>query len=189
MKVDSVCAAVGLALLVSGCATQNVDSNLVFHCTFDNEQSVCNPEMGLPGKANGAKFVEGKEGKALYVPAHAAVAEFPFPNGLPTDCGTIEFWAKIESGKPTFTAGGDPYLFAFVDDKTSEIVFEMHFNANNGCGKSGIVFGMPGKDGDASFVSGNSYARILGEKTVCGWHQYVLSWSTAKDTSAVTFLY
>jgi len=136
MKMNSVCTAVGLVLLATGCVSQKADPNLVFHCTFDDVQSILSPAAGLPGKVDGAKFVDGKFGKALYVPAYAAAAEFPFPNGLPSECGTIEFWAKLEGGKPTFTSSGDPYLFAFVDDKTSDIVFETHFNANNGCGKS-----------------------------------------------------
>lgn len=83
--------AISALLGVSGCRTVQRGSDLIFHCTFDDDASILTPEVGSAGVINGATYRDGKIGKALYVPAKSAVATFPFPEGLPTEQGTIEF--------------------------------------------------------------------------------------------------
>ena len=73
-------------------AASNGDG-LVFHCTFEDEQSISAPAAGSAGEFKGGKFVEGKEGRALRVPAYTSCAKFNLPEGTLGQAGTIEFWA------------------------------------------------------------------------------------------------
>ena len=169
--------AISAGVVLAGCVYFQRDPDLVFHCTFDGDASIRSPKAGSAGTIAGATYREGKIGKALYVPAKSAVATFPFPEGLPTEQGTIEFWGKIEDRKEVFSHAGDPYMFSFVNSRGG-IVFEFHFNSNNGSGKSGIIFGLPGGDGCASYVGGSRYSAILGSEDTFGWHHYEVSWNS-----------
>lgn len=173
--------ALSAGVVLAGCVYFQRDTDLVFHCTFDGDASIRSPKAGSAGTIAGATYREGKIGKALYVPAKSAVATFPFPEGLPTEQGTIEFWGKIENESPTYRDGCDPYFFIVTKDgaKGWPVVFELNFNANNGCGASGLFCGM--SYGRAVNVRGrgNSYAAILGEKDPKGWHLYRVVWNLA----------
>ena len=168
--------------IVCGCATERQDSDLVFHCKFDSLYDIEHPTVGAPGTAKGAEFVEGKVGKALFVPAYISVAEFPFPDGIPSDEGTIEFYAKLGTDRDFFRDGVDPYFFIVEKESANgwPIVFEMNFNANNGCGQSGLFCGM--SFGKAVVVPGRSrrwscrYCDIIGAQDTFGWHLYRICW-------------
>ena len=180
MKFVGSCA-ISALLGVTGCWTVQQDPDLVFHCTFDDDAAILSPKVGPGGAVKGATYRDGKIGKALYVPAKSSVATFPFPEGLPAEQGTIEFWGKIENDKASYGDGCDPYLFIVTKDGATgwPVVFELNFNANNGCGASGLFCGM--SYGRAVNVQGrgNSYASILGEENPKGWHQYRVVWKTS----------
>lgn len=73
----------------------------------------------------------------------------------------------------------EPFIVTKDGAKGWPVVFELNFNANNGCGASGLFCGM--SYGRAVNVRGrnSSYASILGEEDPKGWHQYRVVWKTS----------
>ena len=169
-----------LATVASGClCNAKIDSDLVFYSKFDSVADVERPTVGPAGVACGAEFVEGKSGRALFVPAYVAAAEFLFPEGLPANEGMIEFDAKLGAATQRFRDGCDPFLF-HVKKEHSEgwpIVLELNFNANNGCGQSGMFCGMPFGRAIVIPCRSGRYADMLGEEDTFGWHRYRVCWN------------
>lgn len=170
-------------LLAAGCTTVKTPDHLVYYSKLDSATDITAPTVGQAGIVDGAKFVQGKNGNALYAPAGwKNTVSVPFPNGLSRK-GCIEFDAKIENPQPNFGTGADPYLFAFGRKSTNKgdlvPVMNMCFNSNNGGGGSGLLF--LGIFNYQIITSPNScgcnrYEYIL-PKDPKGWHHYKVVWN------------
>ena len=173
----------GMAMVLSGCLTAGSAKHLVYYSKLDSAADVTNPTVGQAGRVDGAKFVEGNEGNALYAPAGSKnTVEVLFPNGLGRK-GCIEFDAKIENPRPRFGSGADPYLFVFSRKSTQHgdlvPVMNMRFNSNNGSGGSGLLF-----LGEFNYqiitspdnLGCNRYSDVLIDEPN-GWHHYKLVWN------------
>ena len=152
-------------------------AKLVYRSTLDSPEAITSPLVGENGTCANATFVEGKVGKALSVPAGTSVASIPFPNGLPPERGTIEFWAKLPGNKTTFGAGGDPMLVHISHGATAGNFAWIEFNSNNGSGRGGVGASIGGVGiYSGSYLGSSAYSSILGEK-VADWHHYALVWN------------
>lgn len=170
----------GMVMLFSGCQSTK---HLIYYSKFDSATDVLSPTIGQAGTVDGAEFVPGLIGNALYAPAGAKnTVTVPFPNGLSRK-GCIEFDAKIENPRSHFGSGADPYLFVFSRKSTRHgdlvPVMNMRFNSNNGSGGSGLLFlgefnyqVITNPDG----LRCNRYADVLPEDPN-GWHHYKLVWN------------
>ena len=165
-----------LHLTVVAVADQNPKANLVYRSTLDSESAVTSPVVGASGTCTDATFVDGKFGKALYVPAHTGVARIPLSDGLPTTKGCIGFWAKLQEGKSTFGDGGDPiFLRILRADEKEFSTFE--YNSNNGGGGGGVWSRLPGLSIASHECSWTmNYSTVLGED-YASWHHYALVWN------------
>ena len=152
-------------------------AQLVYRSTLDSDDAIREPLVGEHGTCANATFVEGKMGMALSVPAGTSVASIPFPDGLPAERGTIEFWAKLNGNKVTFSDGGDPMLLHFSRVSTSEHFGWIEFNANNGGGRGGIGASIGGVGLYSNgYLDSHDYSSIMGDK-VSDWHHYALVWN------------
>ena len=160
---------------------------LVFHCTFDDEAAVTSPAVGPAGKLELGTIAQGrgKEGNgALLVQPGVAGAHFEFPAGTFGKEGTIEFWAKFESGKTEFSSGGDPrFLVLATSDGREFGGFE--FASNDGAGNSGLCATYAGihcfsKTGYSYMMA---YSDVFKGEDFNGWHHYEMVW-TAERISA-----
>ncbi len=155
------------------------EEGLVYWCTFDSEEAIVNPAVGPGGEVENVSFVPGKVGDALRVSACSVAAVIPFPAGTLREKGCIEFWAKTENPRPFFTDKGDPHFFDIDFTEGSGMGgFHLAYNANNGCGNSGLCGGCP--VGLLTTHSGYSwqmpYENVLRPGTVSAWHHYALVW-------------
>ena len=152
-------------------------AQLVYRSTLDSADAIKDPLVGEHGTCANATFVEGKIGMALSVPAGTSVASIPLPHGLPAERGTIEFWAKLNGSKTTFSDCGDPLFVDFLNATTSERFGGIEFNANNGTGQGGIGAAFPGVGlYSGGYLDSHAYSSILGDK-VSDWHHYALVWN------------
>ena len=161
---------------------KSVTGQLVYRCSFDSEAAVTNPAKGAPGTCNGATFVDGKYGSALHVPAHTTASEIPFPEGMPTNAGCVEFWAKIDSGKDKYGERGDPSLFrVYNGTNVHDPILDLSFNSNDGSDHSGIVaILLPARGAFTSASARTSpqpYAPLFANGDTYGWHHYALVWN------------
>ena len=150
---------------------------LVYRSTLDSVDAITSPLVGGNGTCCGATFVDGKFASALHVPAGTCVASIPLPQGLPRDRGCIEFWARLEGNKLTFSDGGDPMFLYFSRTDTAQHFGWIEFNLNNGVGRGGLGanMGSVGLYTDNCFSAG-AYSAILSDK-VADWHHYALLWN------------
>lgn len=166
-----------------------VPPELVYRTSFDSVASVENPTVGPTGTCNNASFVDGKFGKAMYVPVNTLRARIPLPNGLPVASGCIEFWAKINTTQSTFADGGCPTFFAAITQVAMEQSDHgwypsavMGFNSNNGGGKGGLTATLSGYGGLAPYSYLDNRAREFSAYFAIGtqtnWHHYALVWNT-----------
>lgn len=156
------------------------DDGLVFYCTFDDEAAITSPAVGPHGIFHKGEFHEGKNGRALYLPAHTSGAKFAIPEGTIGSAGTIEFWAKV-GDNGTFSDGGCPRFFQiYLSEPRGEI--SQDWNVNNGNGGSGLTFRLDGLHAMASShsVEYSDYNRSSYRRTSLtppqGWHHYALVW-------------
>ena len=151
---------------------------LLYHCTFDDAQSVERPAAGPSGKLLGGEFVPGKVGNALFVKARTPAAEVPFPTGLMQPEGCIEFWGKIPGAtkETRYPDGGNPTFFAMKVGKWVNTFVK--YTANDGFGTGGLHADLPGSAYVSSLPSWGGSARypeFLGDPAA--WHHYALVWS------------
>ena len=188
-----------IAISARKIAANGHDDGLVFYCTFDDEAAVTSPAVGPTGIFQNGEFQEGKNGQALYLPAHTSGAKFTLPEGMIGPAGTIEFWAKV-SDIGRFSDGGCPRFFqVFSMEPRGEI--SQDWSANNGCGGSGLTFridGLPVLNASQSMeysdysTSRPSYRR-LPMTPPQGWHHYAIVWDTkgigpSANCSAAVFM-
>ena len=154
-------------------------NGLVFHCTFEGEESISAPAAGPAGEFKGGRFVEGKEGRALHVPAYTSCAKFKLPEGAFGPAGTVEFWAKIDEFGHLDEKGCPRFFQIFNYEPRGEI--SQDWNANNGSGGSGLTFrvdGLPVMSTSQLAFSGSARLEHLRRfmSPPAGWHHYALAW-------------
>ncbi|MCR5752226.1 MAG: hypothetical protein K6G91_09700 [Kiritimatiellae bacterium] len=183
-------AAVVVALaVVSPCLAQesvptsNTETtpHLVYHCSLDSADAVANPLVGQPGgDCTGATFVEGKKGKAMYVQVDQLAATMPVPNGLPVESGCIEYWAKIDTTRATFTTSGNPAFFRIANPSNWGPTAIIEFNSNDGNGNGGLIGLLPTfrlAPYSYSNDGASRYSAFFSEGTQTNWHHYALVWN------------
>lgn len=178
MKLMAVALIAGVLPLLGFAA----GSDLFYYCTFDSDAAILSPVVGSTGVRSGTtSYQDGKVGKALYVPAGSGVVKVPFPSGIPTEKGCIEFWAQIKSSSSTYADKGDPRFFAIVQEgvKSANAVATQAFNANNGSAQSGICGGLGGVGWATRSSWGWSYpyAQEFEDGNADGWHHYAITWN------------
>ena len=151
----------------------------LYYTTFDSTDAVRAPVVGPQGTCGNATFVAGKTGNALQVPVYQTVAEIPFDNGLPVECGTIEFWAKMTLSKTYFIDGGNPCFLCFVKPSENITTAFVEFNANNGGGRGGLVGRIPAISlAPAVYRGSMPYSDYIDESKLEAWHHYAIVWNT-----------
>ena len=155
----------------------NPSPKLVFWSTLDSVEAITNPKIGQSGTYNDERFTEGKSGTALCIPSLSDKVSFSLPDGLPTSRGCIEFWARLEGGNTTYSAGGGWPVLCRVDSAASgSWFFEMAFVANDGAGHGGLCTGAGALRMLPETHGIKSYSSYLGED-VSGWHHYAYVWN------------
>lgn len=157
-------------------------TDIIFYSSLDTQRSVLSPEIGKQGVvARELVFTDGVKGRALLIKEGAGTVGFLLPDGLPTEKGIIEFYAKINNNRPWYQPAGDPTFFSVFDAaETNKMVMAFEINANNGIAKSGWYFrfnhlgwvtSLPRfgwqLDYKTCFADGNSKA----------WHHYAIQWN------------
>ena len=175
-KTDFACSRSDSPIPHSAFRTQH--SELLYHCTFDDAQSIEHPATGPAGTFLGGEFVLGKKGRALLVKAGTHAAEVPFPTGLMQPQGCIEFWGKIPGAtkESTFPDGGNPQFFAMGVGKWVNTFVK--YTSNDGMGTGGLHADLPGSAYVSTLPSWSGSARypdFLGDPSA--WHHYALVWS------------
>ena len=153
-------------------------STLLYHCTFDDAQSIARPAAGPNGTFLGGDFVPGKVGNALFVKAGTHAAEVPFPTGLMQPEGCIEFWGKIPGAtkETRYPDGGNPTFFSMGVGKYVNTFVK--YTSNDGLGTGGLHADLPGSAYVSTLPSWSgsaSYPEFLGDPSA--WHHYALVWS------------
>ena len=170
-----------LSLSTRKVAANGYDDRLIFYCTFDDEAAIRSPAVGPIGIFQKGEFLDGKNGRALYLPAYTSCAKFILPGEMIGTAGTIEFWAKInEFG--SLTDGGCPRFFEILAlDSRGEISHD--WNANNGSGGSGLTFRIDGLPAMASSHFSMEFSSCIRSSyrhspmtPPQGWHHYALVW-------------
>ena len=159
--------------IVATFAAQKSAPKLVYRSTLNSAAAITQPIVGEAGTCTGATFVPGRAGKALYVPEHTQAAIVPFSNGMPTNSGCIEFWAKLPGNKDGFIERGDPLLISFLDENGMDSI-RVEYNRNNGSGGEGLCAVIPGF---AIWSGGTSYSSLLSSEKMQDWHHYALVWN------------
>lgn len=172
------------------------EKNLVFYSSLDTAQYLAVPQVGKPAiVAREVTFVEGVKGGAIRVKEGAGSVAFPLPEGLPPDCGMIEFDAKIENDRDWYRDAGDPTFFSIFDEETSKkMLMAFEINANNGIAKSGWYLRMSHYGWTTSLPNFGwhiPYKTCFGEDDPKAWHHYAIRWNIdgldgSSDTVRVT---
>ena len=172
-KTDFACSRSDSPIPHSAFRTQH--SELLYHCTFDDAQSIERPAAGPSGTFLGGTFEEGKAGNALRVRKGLSSAIVHFEKGVLQPRGMIEFWAKIENDRETFGDGGDPRFFMMETAPGSETVFQLA--ANDGCGRGGLSIYHQGLSAASEdhCLGPARYDSVVPGATK-GWHHYALVW-------------
>jgi hypothetical protein len=163
-----------LDIVLSGGTGQK---GLVLWNRLGSESEVKNSRVGLGGKLNAGRFVEGRFGKGIELNMQEQFG-VTFPSEIVSGPdGCIEFWAKLVNfpGDIRQPGGAWPSLIAGVDDK-GPVGFLMHFCANDGGSAGGLCFQVAGNGGTGRYGSW-PYAKALGAGTAEGWHHYALVWA------------
>ena len=186
-----------LALCQRRSPSGGAGDGLVFHCTFDDEAAITSPAVGPAGIFQNGEFQDGRNGRALYLPAYTSGAKFTIPEGMIGSAGTIEFWAKINEYGP-FTDGGCPRFFEILAHEARGEISQ-DWSANNGSGGSGLTFRI---DGLPVMATSQTIAysscikpdcRRLATNPPKGWHHYALVWdargiATHGECSAIVLI-
>ncbi len=153
-------------------APADVDPRLVYWNTFDSElETRFAKTTKRAGDWRSGKLVEGKSGKALYTEGKADVYQLSIPANTLKPKGCIEFWAKIEPERDTFTDGAGWMRFFWMRHTRLE------FAVNNGKGAGGITAYIANSVSGSSRSGGEGrYSNVLGPN-YRDWHHYALVWS------------
>lgn len=155
------------------------DNGLILHYTFDSEESVTKPAVGLPGKLVNAKFVAGHQGQALYVTPQTSPVFTEIPPAFLSSTGCIEFWAKIDNPPARPLPGQGSPCFFHMQPPNEIWKVSLMWNGNNGAGGGGLCGAVQHYPAFSdSFMSCVSpFDKLLGDKA-SEWHHYALVWNT-----------
>ncbi len=180
-KTDFACSRSDSPIPHSAFRTQH--SELLYHCTFDDAQSIEHPATGPAGTFLGGDFVPGKVGSALRVFSDERAAQVDFRPGDLGPRGTIEFWAKMEEATPEsrFGDGGSPRFFCLwlKDDMDrpgrNPRSSYLQWSGNDGSGRSGLCAMIAGATATTEPGCGfRRYPGFLGDPAA--WHHYAVVW-------------
>ena len=155
----------------------------VYHSTLDSASAVTAPVAGAAGTcSDGATFVEGKSGNALYIPASTSPVMVPFENGLPQDKGCIEYWAKIQPRDVSLSTGAWPRFYCFNETGTQNTPISfLQLSAASGWEGGGFCC-WQGNVTVESKTNGfvNNYSELFGESdSYLDWHHYEIVWNVS----------
>ncbi len=162
---------------------ESAEDGLIFHCTFDDEEAVTSPLVGPGGRIELGRIQTDAdcEGGALFVNRGIAGARFEFPAGFLGKEGTIEFHAKMASGKTEFSTGGDP-RFLVISAPGGREFGSFEFASNDGGGNSGICATLPGIHcySNEGYTHMMPYSEVFHGEDFNGWHHYAMTWTSDK---------
>ncbi len=166
-----------LDIVLSGGTGQK---GLVLWNRLGSESEVKNSRVGLGGKLNAGRFVEGRFGKGIELNMQEPFG-VTFPAEIvPASAGCIEFWAKLMDFPQALPSGEKPGLVGVSEKENVPGGPCIHFNGNDGAANGGLCarLGSIGSAGTAQY-GGWTYARALGTDAVGDWHHYALVWNPA----------
>ena len=153
------------------------DDGLIFHCTFDDSESITSPAVGPKGIYLRGSFLEGKTCKALQTTVYAQNATFELPSNFFGTSGCIEFWAKILKPSSYIGNGGDPRLFTITQKITNHTICTLDIVSNNGCGNSGFsTWTFLGNMANLRGCRTLRYEELFPESDYRDWHHYAIIW-------------
>jgi len=107
---------------------------VLFHCTFDDVESVENPALGPGANLMGARrFVEGRRGKALHFTAEGK-DRIVYPSVLkgvahvPLKKGEVDFWYRPDYRFSSHYESGIQYLFSMGTTDSHPSLCMMHMD-------------------------------------------------------------
>ena len=183
LKINTLVGTLSIPLesVASVMIAHHANGGLIYHCTFDDAQSIVHPAAGPSGRYLGGEFVPGKVCKALRCPGNVPVAEVDLPEMFLQPRGTIEFWAKIEEPPQSFSDRGNPRFFnLWLSEDGSDVgpcPTYLQFTANDGMGMSGLC-GMIYRHTMATdpHMSTHTYVPLLNDPAA--WHHYAIVWDS-----------
>ena len=157
-------------------ASAAATDGLIYYCTFDSPEAIQKPAVGPAGQFLSGRFIEGKVGQALAVPAYTCAATVPLPPNTIGQKGCFEFWAKFSPPGDRINVGPWPCFFT-CGVLGAEPRFCLEWNANNGTGGGGINAMLEHlRACTSTFGAGLSYSHFIGDG-MDSWHHYAVVWN------------
>jgi hypothetical protein len=166
-----------LDIVLSGGTGQK---GLILWNRLGSESEVKNSRVGLGGKLNAGRFVEGRFGQGIELNMQEPFG-VTFPAEIvPASAGCIEFWAKLVGFPANITQGYNPsqYNPSLIRSDTPEGGgFHLFFAPNDGAANGGLcIKSRLGWAGTGPFGSW-SYAGSLKSAKAGDWHHYAIVWN------------
>ena len=153
------------------------EDGLVFHCTFDDRDSITTPAIGPKGTFLRGDFMKGKVGMALQTTVYSQNATFDLPADFFSTSGCIEFWAKILKPSSYIGNGGDPRLFTITQKSSNNTICGIDIVSNNGAGNSGISTAtLLGNMASLRGCRSLHYQELFPYSDYRDWHHYAAIW-------------
>ena len=153
------------------------EDGLVFHCTFDDRDSITTPAIGPKGTFLRGDFMQGKIGQALQTTVYSQNATFELPANFFNTSGCIEFWAKIQKPSSYIGNGGDPRLFTITQKSTNNTISTLDIVSNNGGGNSGFsTWTFLGNMASLRGCRSLHYQELFPYSDYRDWHHYAIIW-------------
>jgi hypothetical protein len=161
-----------LDIVLSGGTGQK---GLILWNRLGSESEVKNSRVGLGGKRDAGRFVEGRFGQGIELNMKEPFG-VTFPAEIvPASAGCIEFWAKLVGFPATITQGYNPSLIR--SDTPEGGGFHLFFAPNDGAANGGLcIKSRLGWAGTGPFGSW-SYAGSLKSAKAGDWHHYAIVWN------------
>ena len=153
------------------------EDGLVFHCTFDDRDSITTPAIGPKGTFLRGDFMKGKVGMALQTTVYSQNATFDLPADFFSTSGCIAFWAKILKPSSYIGNGGDPRLFTITQKSSNNTICGIDIVSNNGAGNSGISTAtLLGNMASLRGCRSLHYQELFPYSDYRDWHHYAAIW-------------
>ena len=177
-------AAIICITLLAGCMTSKRNSNFLFHCTFDSEESTRHPDVG-PEAASmiGMTFVESDSGTAVIV-ANGTSIVYNFPTNYFGPKGTFIVRAKLMTNDDVCHRGPCFFNLQQYNEKTRKGPWcYLSYSTNNGQARSGYCGAVINPRGATidGFWKRFNYSDTLGENWK-DWHEFRMSWNFTDTT-------
>ena len=175
--LDVPCASIRQLSLSSRKACGDAEDGLVFHCTFDDRDSITTPAVGPKGTFLRGEFMQGKVGMAMQTTVYSQNATFDLPADFFNTSGCIEFWAKIQKPSSYIGNGGDPRLFTITQKSTNNTISTLDIVSNNGGGNSGFsTWTFLGNMASIRGCRSLRYEDLFPTSNFRDWHHYAIIW-------------